>query len=122
MNEKKENIVLDKSFEFAIRIVKLYKFLTEQRELVLSKQLLKSGTSVGANVREALHAESKGDFIHKLSIAQKEMSETSYWLDLLRATDFLNENEYSSIKQDADELGKIITSIIVTTKKNLTSN
>jgi four helix bundle protein len=122
MNEKKDNIVLNKSFDFAIRVVNLYKFLLQQKEMVLSKQLLKSGTSVGANVREALHAESKTDFIHKLSIAQKEMADTAYWLDLLRATDYLNESVYSSIKQDADELGKIITSIIVTTKKNLTSN
>ena len=86
----KENVVMDKSFEFAIRIVKLSKYLVEQkREFVLSKQLLRSGTAVGALIRESEHAESKADFIHKLSIALKEANETDYWIDLLHKTDYL---------------------------------
>ncbi|MFO0109807.1 MAG: four helix bundle protein, partial [Alphaproteobacteria bacterium] len=85
---KQDNIVREKSFEFAIRVVKLSKGLAEERkEFIMSKQLLRSGTSVGAMVREAEHAESKNDFIHKLGIAQKEINETIYWLELLRATD-----------------------------------
>jgi len=91
MNEKKPNIVRDKSFAFAVRIVSLYKYLcADKKEFVLSKQLLRSGTSIGANVREAVNAESKKDFIHKLAIAQKECDESIYWLELLVETDCLN--------------------------------
>ena len=94
---RKENVIKTKSFLFSIRIVNLYKFLIqEKKEFVISKQLLRSGTSVGANVRESEHAESKADFIHKLSIALKEANETEYWLDLLKETDYLNESEYIS--------------------------
>jgi len=91
MNGKKENIIHEKSFAFAIRIVKLYKFLVSKKETVLSKQLLRCGTSVGANIREAINAESRADFIHKLSTSQKEISETGYWLDLLYNTEYLKE-------------------------------
>ena len=80
MNEKRPNIIKDKSFAFALRIVKLYKFLCDKKEFVLSKQLLRSGTAIGALVREAEHAESKADFIHKMAIAQKEANETDYWM------------------------------------------
>ena len=94
----KKNIIKDKSFDFAIRIVKLYQYLTaEKNEYVLSKQLLRSGTSVGAMVRESEHAESKADFIHKLAIAQKESNETLYWLELLNRTDYLKVSEFESI-------------------------
>ncbi len=114
----KENPVRDKSFLLAVRIVRLFKHLTEaKREYVLSKQLLRSGTSVGANIREALDGESTADFIHKLSIALKEISETLYWLDLLRATDFLTEAEHLSIFTDAEEVKKLLVKIIKTTKK-----
>jgi len=118
MAGKKENIILEKSFAFAVRIVRLYKLLASKKETILSKQLLRSGTSVGANVREAMNAESKADFIHKFSISQKEIGETCYWLDLLYATEFLKEVEYISIKKDADDISNIIRSIIITTKKN----
>lgn len=116
MNEKK-NIMKDKSFSFAIRIVNLYKHLyTVKKEFVLSKQLLRSGTSVGALVREAQNAESTADFTHKLGIAQKECDESLYWLELLKETDYLNEQEFSSIHTQANELLKMIRSAIVTTK------
>ncbi len=119
----KENLIRVKSFSFAIRIVKLFQFLrTDKSEFVLSKQLLKSGTSVGAMVREAEHSESKLDFIHKMAIAQKEINETLYWLELLQNTNYLNEEQFSSINTDAIELIKLITSIIKTTKANLSIN
>ncbi len=90
--------IKDSSFRFAIRVVKLYQYLTiEKKEYVLSKQLLRSGTAVGALVREAQNAESKLDFIHKLGVAQKECDESIYWLELLKETHFLNENEFQSI-------------------------
>lgn len=116
----KENIIKSKSFNFAIRIVKLYQFLREEKkEYVLSKQLLRSGTSVGAMIREAEHSESKNDFIHKLSIAQKEINETIYWLELMKCTDYLTEKQFESINDDAVEIIKLITSIIKTTKTTI---
>ncbi|WP_366186125.1 four helix bundle protein [Flavobacterium ovatum] len=112
-----ESIIKNKSFLFAIRIVKLYQLLTsERKEYVLSKQLLRSGTSIGANVREALNGESKADFIHKLAISQKECDESMYWFELLKATNYITEAEFESINQDASELLKILKSIIITTK------
>lgn len=111
------NFLKDKSLAFAIRIVNLYKFLNEnKKEFVLSKQLLRCGTSVGAMMREAEHSDSKADFIHKLSIAQKEINETLYWLELLFATKFLTKKQYDSINEDALELIKLITSSIKTSK------
>lgn len=116
MNEK-DNIVKSKSFQFAVMVVHLFKLLsTDRKEFVLSKQLLRSGTSVGANVREALDAQSPADFIHKLSISQKECDETLYWLELLKETDYINETEFTSMHNDARELLKILRSIIITTK------
>ena len=116
----KENIIKIKSFEFAIRIVKLFQHLqSEKKEFILSKQLLRSGTNPGAMVREAEHSQSKADFIHKLSIAQKEINETIYWLELLSATDYLTQKEFESINNDAIEIIKLITSIIKTTKTNI---
>jgi len=111
-----ENAIKDKSFKFAIRTVNLYKNLIENKEYVLSKQLLRSGTSIGANVREGLNAQSQPDFIHKLSIAQKETDESLYWLELLKETHYLDEKEYNSIYSDCSELLKILKSIIITTK------
>ncbi|MBS1573540.1 MAG: four helix bundle protein [Bacteroidetes bacterium] len=116
----KENIIKKKSFEFAIRIVKLFQHLqAEKKEYILSKQFLRSGTSVGALVREAEHSESKADFIHKLAIAQKEINETIYWLELMNATEYLTQKEFESINIDAVEIIKLITSIIKTTKYNI---
>lgn len=115
----KRNIVKEKSFSFAVRIVKLYQYLTSQKkEYVISKQLLRSGTSIGAMVREAEHAESKKDFTHKLAIAQKEANETIYWLELLRATDYLEVTAFESINTDAVEIIKLLTSIIKKAKSN----
>lgn len=116
----KENVVKNKSFLFAVRVVKLYQFLCEQkREFVLSKQLLRSGTSVGAMVREAEHAETKNDFKHKMGIAQKEINETIYWLELLKETDYLTQEQFESINADAIEIIKLITSIIKSVKANI---
>ena len=116
----KENIVKIKSFGFAVRIVKLYQYLCEQKkEFVLSKQLLRSGTSVGAMVREAEHAETKNDFKHKMAIAQKEINETIYWLELLQTTEYITKEQFESVNADAVEIIKLITSIIKTTKANI---
>lgn len=117
---KQDNIVREKSFEFAISVVKLSKGLAEvRREFIMSKQLLRSGTSVGAMVREAEHAESKNDFIHKLGIAQKEINEAIYWLELLRATDYLEETQFQEVHIKAGEVIKLITAIIKSAKMNL---
>ncbi|AQX10562.1 four helix bundle protein [Elizabethkingia ursingii] len=117
---KEDNIVKQKSFDFAVRIIKLYQYLSsDKKEFILSKQILRSGTSVGAMIRESEHAQSKSDFIHKLSIAQKEINETIYWLELFQATDYLSTQEFESINEDAVEIIKLITSIIKTTKNNI---
>ncbi len=114
-----ENFVKDKSFAFAIRVVRLYKILCEERkEYVLSKQVLRSGTAIGALVRESEHAQSTADFINKLSIALKEANETEYWLMLLHEADYLTEVEYDSIIKDCKELLRLLISIIKKTKEN----
>jgi four helix bundle protein len=114
----KPNAIRDKSFAFALRIVKLTRYLREEKhEYVLSKQLLSCGTSVGALVREAEHAESKADFIHKMSIALKEANETDYWIDLLHGSELIDDKSFDSIKPDIVELIKLLTSIIKTTKQ-----
>jgi len=113
-----DNVVKLKSYSFAIRIVRAYKFLSsEQKEFVLSKQMLRSGTAIGALVRESEHAESKADFIHKMSIALKEANETEYWLLLLHDTDYLEQKLFESIATDCSELIKLLVSIIKTSKK-----
>ena len=112
------NQIFDKSFQFALRIVKLYKLLTaERKEFILSKQLLRSGTSIGANVAEAQNAQSRPDFLSKLSIALKETSETKYWLKLMQASDYLTEKEAASMLRDCIELEKLLVSIIKTLKQ-----
>lgn len=109
---KKDNIVQQKSYDFAVRVVKLYKFLSqEKKEFVLSKQLLRSGTSIGANVEEAIGGQSRKDFFAKLTIAYKEARETHYWVRLLKDTDYLTPNEVNSLLSDVEELLKIIGSI-----------
>lgn len=114
---KNENIILNKSRNFALRIIALYKYLCEtKKEYVLSKQVLRSGTSIGANVRESINAQSRADFINKINIALKEADETDYWLDLLQASDFITKKEYDSINKDIIEIIKILKSIIKTTK------
>ena len=117
MSEKK-NILLDKSFDFALAVVELYKVLSkEKKEYVLSKQLLRSGTSVGANIREAQNAQSKADFIHKLAISQKECDESCYWLELLVKSKYLEEDKFYDLHQQATSILKIIRSSILTTKQ-----
>lgn len=116
---KQENIILDKSFAFAIRVVKLYKFLcNDKKEYVLSKQLLRSATSIGANINEAQAGQSKNDFVSKMSIASKEARETLYWIDLLIATEYLDikDSHVKSLKHNIEEIIKIITSIVKTSK------
>ncbi len=119
-NNDKRNILKDKSFKFANRIIKLYMYLSKNNNsYILNKQLLLCGTSVGAMVRESKNAESKLDFIHKPSIAQKECDETMYWLELLNDNKFITETQFKSIYSDAEELLKIIKSAILTTKSSI---
>ncbi len=116
----KENIVKTKSFAFSVRIVKLCEYLCEHKKVfVLSNQLLRSGTSVGAMIREAEHAETKKDFAHKMGIAQKEINETIYWLDLMNETEHMTKEQFESIHSDAIEIIKIMTAIIKSTKSNI---
>lgn len=114
-----KNIVKEKSFAFAVEIVNLCRGLQEQKEFTLSKQLIRSGTAVGALIREAEHAESKKDFIHKFAIAQKECNETLYWMELLDATNYIPETTFNKLENNATELLKLITSIIKSSKANL---
>lgn len=113
-----DNVVVEKSFDFSVRIVNLYKYICEnKKEYVLSKQLLRSGTSIGANIAEAEYAQSDNDFVSKLSIALKETAESQYWLKLLNKTDYLSDKEYNSIYSQSEELRKILSSIILTSKE-----
>lgn len=116
---KENNIVEEKSFEFSVRIVNLYKHLTSARqEYVMSKQLLRSGTSIGANVCEAQQAQSPMDFLSKMSIALKEAYESDYWLRLLLKTEYLNKDEYNSIISDCRAITKLLVTIVKSTKEN----
>ena len=113
----KESILKSKSFSLAVRIVRLYRYLCEQKtEYVLSKQVLRSGTSVGAMVCEAEYSESKADFAHKMGIARKELNETLYWLELLLQTEYITQTEYDSLSADAIEIIKMLTTSIKTAK------
>ena len=114
----KENVIKSKSFVFALRIVRLYQFLTKtKKEFILSKQLLRSGTAIGAMVRESEHAESKADFIHKLSIGLKEANETEYWAELLHKSDYIDDIEFESLSTDLNEILRLLISIIKTSKQ-----
>jgi len=116
---RKNNVVRERSFSFAIRIVKLYQYLcTEKREFVLVRQVLKSGTSVGANIEEADSSISKKEFSSKISIAYKEAKETHYWLRLLVATGYINQKEFDSLFQDCEEICKLLFAILRTTRIN----
>jgi four helix bundle protein len=116
----KESVLREKSYKFALRVIKLYKYMAqEHKEFVLSKQILRSGTSIGANIEESVHAQSKIDFIHKLSIVQKEASETNYWLRLLRDSNYLSEKFAESLLFDCEEVQKLLTASIKTVKNNL---
>ena len=116
----KENIIQKKSFLFAIRIINLYKFLVnEKNEFVLSKQILRSGTSIGANIEESIGGQSERDFLSKISISYKEARETIYWLKLLKETEYIKEDQFESLFYDAEEICKIIGSIQIAVKKKL---
>ena len=123
MAEQRENAIERKSFAFAVRIVRLSQFLREEkREFVLSKQILRSGTSIGANVREAVYAASRKDFINKLHIALKETNETAYWIELLGATEYLPQDMSASIHQDCIELRELLIQILKSTKERIHSD
>lgn len=113
----RENIVKNKSFDFALKIIQLEKTLIEKREYVIGKQILKSGTSIGANVRESEYAESTADFIHKLAVALKEANETEYWLELLFHSKTIDEEVFVNLQKDIRELLRLLISIIKTSKK-----
>ena len=114
---KKENRILNISKAFAIRIIRLFQYLqNEKKEFVLSKQLLRAGTSIGANVRESVHAQSPEDFVHKLNISLKESYETEYWIELLYETEYLNEQQFQSIMSDNKEITATLVKIIKTSK------
>ncbi|MBR6392644.1 MAG: four helix bundle protein [Eubacterium sp.] len=116
---EKENIVYDKSYRFAIRIVKLSNYLDEKHAYAISTQIVKCGTSIGANIAESQQAQSRKDFISKLSISLKEVSETIYWLNLLKDTSYISEAQYDSMINDCDEIGRLLTAIIKSAKKDI---
>jgi len=115
-----DNILADKSVDFAIRITNCYKYLMkEKREDIMSKQLFRSGTSIGANIHEGIQGQSRADFVSKLNIALKEASETSYWLVVLHKANILEEKLFNSLKEDIDEIIRLLIASIKTTKKNI---
>ena len=114
----KENVIKTKSFAFALRVIKLYQYLqVEKKEYILGKQLMRSGTSIGAMVREAEQSESKADFIHKLAIAQKGANEAEYWIELLYQSEYMEKQQYESVFQNITEIRKLLTSNIKTSKQ-----
>ncbi len=118
MKTKDDNIILKKSYDFAVRCVNLYKYLcNEKHDFVIGKQLMRSGTSVGANVKEAIRGASKADFIAKLNIALKEASESEFWIEVLRDTDYLSSQEAESMLCDCQEILKLLTSIVKSSKE-----
>ena len=122
MNEEKENIIVSKSYSFALDIIGLYKFLIEKKEFVMSKQILRSGTSIGANIHEAVASESKKDFVHRLAIALKETRETSYWLRLLKDSNYITTEQFTKLDNECNEITRILNSIILTTKERYFNN
>src|ERR1035437_10678716 len=114
MRNDKDNIILNQSLEFALEIIKYCELLDEHKKYIISKQLLRSGTSIGANIREAQNAQSKADFIHKLSISQKECDESLYWMELLYQSEYLHKEDFDSIYFEDNELLKMLRSAIIT--------
>ena len=114
-----KTILQEKSYSFALRIIKLFQYLKENNEYILSKQVLRSGTAIGALIKEAEFAQSKPDFINKLSISLKEANETNYWLNLLKDSDFITQKMFQSIQKDIEEIIKLLVSSIKTSKKEL---
>lgn len=118
-NKMKDNPVLDKSFDFALRIVKLYRYLVDdKKEFVLSRELLVSGTHIGKHIKEANNGESRQVFIHEMAVARRKVSETEYWLELLQAADLLSEKQFRSVVADLSEVSKLLTAILKTSKDN----
>ncbi|HLU87141.1 MAG TPA: four helix bundle protein [Taishania sp.] len=115
----KKNVLLEKSFSFALNSIEEYQILLSKKEFIISKQFLRSATSVGANIREANNSESLKDFIHKLHISLKECDESQYWLELLFASNQMNESSYKNLMSAADEIKKILTSCILTSRSKL---
>ena len=116
----KFNTIEVKSYDFAIRIVNLHKYLNRQKEMhSLSNQMLRSGTAIGALIQEAVHAQSKADFLNKMNVSLKEANETMYWIRLLHSTHYLKDNEFASIHKDCEEIVKLLASIVKTTKASL---
>lgn len=116
----KFNTIEVKSYDFAIRIVNLHKYLNRQKEIhSLSNQMLRSGTAIGALIQEAVHAQSKADFLNKMNVSLKEANETMYWIRLLHSTHYLKDNEFASIHKDCEEIVKLLASIVKTTKASL---
>ena len=115
----KENIVYEKAFEFAIGIIEAYRFLHGNKEFVLSNQLLRSGTSIGANIKEAIEGQSKKDFLSKMNIALKEASETEYWLELLIKTKYLDKENHFDLLNKCKEINKLLISIVKSTRKTI---
>lgn len=119
----KQNLVYNKAFKFSIRIIKLYQFLRNNKhEYILSKQIIRSGTSIGSNIKEATQAQSKKDFLNKINIALKETVETEYWLELMKESNFVSEESFKSIYEECKELYRILSSIVKTTKDNIKNN
>lgn len=116
-----KSIIADKAYAFALLIISIYKELKTKNEFILSKQIIRSGTSIGANVNEAISAESKKDFVHKLNISLKEARETKYWLNLLKDSDYIDKETYNKSNKYCEELIKILSSIILTTKQRYLS-
>ena len=115
-----DNILIDKSIDFAIRMTNCYKYLMEEKnEYIMSKQMFRSGTSIGANIHEGVQAQSKADFVSKLGIALKEASETSYWLVILNKANYLDEKLYLSLKENLDSMIRILVASLKTSKKNM---
>jgi len=118
-----KNVIVDKSFKFALRIIKLFNYLSnEKRKSVISKQILRCGTSIGANINEAQSAETKPDFIHKMGISLKEIRETIYWLNLLKDSGYIDTKSFNSIEKDCSELLKLTSKIILTSKENISKS
>ncbi|MCH4199093.1 MAG: four helix bundle protein [Clostridium tyrobutyricum] len=119
----KENLVYKKAFRFSVRMVNLYKYLKENKgEYVISKQVLRSSTSIGANIKEGIVAQSKKDFLSKMYIALKEASETEYWIELLKETEYIDEKTFHSVIEDCREINRILCATVRTTKKRLQQN
>lgn len=121
-HESKRNVLLEKSMDFSIKMVKVYQNLCAKREYVLSKQVLRSATSIGANVREAKRGQSKPDFLSKLSIALKEADETEYWLELLNKTNYIDDSIFDEVYSDCEELVKLLTAITKTLKSQIANS